>query len=168
MANLADSSPGCLADISPPHVDSLPENQTETGRKNREKERDAFLTSQLKSKDPAMPEAGTSPGLLFHGPINRLLCLNQLQFGFLFLANEVVPCPSHPSTDVSYPFTSRAQTRGSLRPGYWGWPTIALPSVCPNPPHLGRKQTPNLGFWGHKEGCVGSATPSARELIRRC
>lgn len=55
-----------MGDIPPlqVEVDCLPENQTGTGTQNREKGRDTFLTSQLKSKDPAMPEVGTSPGLL--------------------------------------------------------------------------------------------------------
>lgn len=111
VANLADSSLGYLVDIYPPRVDSMLEDQTETGRQSRKKERDVFLTSQLKSKDPAMPEAGTSPGLLFYRPINRLLCLSELQFSLCSL--QMKSCSAlHPSTKMSHSFPSRAQTRG--------------------------------------------------------
>lgn len=127
VANLADSSLGYLVDIYPPRVDSKLEDQIGPGRQSRKKERDVFLTSQLKSKDPAMPEAGTSPGFLFYRPINHLLCLNQLQLGFCPL--QMKSCSAlHPSTKMSHSLPSRALTRGFLRD-----PDIGLAHNCTTP-----------------------------------
>jgi len=137
-----------LLGISPPHLESLPENQTERWMQDGEKERDVFLDIIVQAC-PAIHEAGTSSGLGLGGNKPPPL-LKPVALGFLFFANRAVVYASTQHSDAPPPLLQGL----SERPGYWGWPAIALCLSVPHTPDLGRKQTPRSWFWGPREGSV--------------